>query len=155
MSELKDRINEAVKSAMRAGDKARVGMLRMVMAAIKQREVDERRELSDPDVLAVLSKMTKQRRESYAQYHTAGRQDLADREQAEIDCINEFMPQPLSDAEIEQFIETAIAQTQARSIKDMGKIMALLKPQVQGRADLGAVSARVKAHLSTADSARQ
>lgn len=150
MSELKDRINEAVKTALRAADKARLSTLRMVMAAIKQREVDERRELSNADVVAVLSKMIKQRRESYAQYRDAGRQDLADKEQAEIDCISEFMPQPLSEAEVEQLIDAAIAETQARSIKDMGKVMGVLKLKVQGRADLGAVSARVKARLPAA-----
>lgn len=150
MSELRDQINEAVKAAMRAAAKARLSTLRMVMAAIKQREVDERRELSNADVVAVLSKMIKQRRESYAQYRDAGRQDLADKEQAEIDCISEFMPQPLSDAEIDQLIDAAIAETQAQSIKDMGKVMGVLKPKVQGRAELGAVSARVKARLSAA-----
>lgn len=150
MSELKERINAAVKTAMRAADKARLGTLRMVMAAIKQREVDERRELSDADVLAVLSKMIKQRRESYAQYDSAGRQDLAQKEQAEIECISEFMPQPLSEAEIDQLIEGAISETQARSVKDMGKVMGVLKPKVQGRADLGVVSARVKARLPSA-----
>lgn len=150
MSELKDQINEAVKAAMRAADKARLSALRMVMAAIKQREVDERRELSNADVVAVLSKMLKQRRESYAQFHDAGRQDLADKEQAEIDCIREFMPQPLADAEIDQLIDAAIAETQAQSIVDMGKVMTVLKPKVQGRAELGAVSARVKARLPAA-----
>lgn len=150
MSELKEQINAAVKAAMRAADKARLSTLRMVMAAIKQREVDERRELSDADVLAVLSKMIKQRRESYAQYDDAGRQDLAQREQAEIECISEFMPQPLSDAEIDQLVDAAITETQARSVKDMGKVMGVLKPKVQGRAELGVVSARVKARLPSA-----
>ncbi|MCO6441888.1 MAG: GatB/YqeY domain-containing protein [Nitrococcus mobilis] len=148
MSELKDQLNEAVKAAMRAADKVRLGTLRMVMAAIKQREVDERRELSNGDVLAVLGKMLKQRRESYAQYRDAGRQDLAEKEQAEIECISEFMPLPLSDAEIDQLIDAAITETQARSIKDMGKVMGLLKPKVQGRAELSVVSARVKGRLS-------
>ncbi|MDN5870530.1 MAG: GatB/YqeY domain-containing protein [Nitrococcus sp.] len=150
MSELKDEINEAVKAAMRASDKARLGALRMVMAAIKQREVDERRELSNADIVAVLSKMLKQRRESHAQFLDAGRQDLADQEHSEIDCINEFMPQPLADGEIDQLIDAAIAETQARTIADMGKVMGVLKPKMQGRAELGAVSARVKARLSAA-----
>lgn len=150
MSELKDRINEAVKAAMRTADKARLSTLRMVMAAIKQREVDERRELSNADVVAVLGKMIKQRRESSAQYHDAGRQDLADKEQAEIDCISGFMPQPLSDAEVDQLIDAAIAETQAKSVKDMGKVMGVLKSKVQGRAELGAISARVKARFSAA-----
>ncbi len=149
MSELKDQLNEAVKAAMRSGNKARLGTLRMVMAAIKQREVDERRELSNGDVLAVLSKMLKQRRESHAQYRDAGRQDLAEKEQAEIECIGEFMPLPLSDAEIDQLIDAAIAEAQAQSIKDMGKVMGLLKPRVQGRAELSVVSARVKGRLSS------
>lgn len=149
MSELKDQLNEAVKAAMRAADKVRLSTLRMVMAAIKQREVDERRELSNGDVLAVLSKMLKQRRESYAQYRDAGRQDLAEKEQAEIECISEFMPLPLSDAEVNQLIDAAITETQARSIKDMGKVMGLLKPKVQGRAELSVVSARVKGRLSS------
>lgn len=150
MSELKDRINEAVKAALRAGDKVRLGTLRMVMAAIKQREVDERRELSNADVLAVLGKMIKQRREAYAQYRDAGRQDLAGKEQAEIDWISEFMPPPLSDAEIDQLVDAAIAETQAQTIKDMGKVMGVLKPKVQGRAELGVVSARVKVRLPAA-----
>lgn len=150
MSELKERINAAVKAAMRAGDKVRLGTLRMIMAGIKQREVDERRELSDADVLAVLSKMIKQRRESYTQYHDAGRQDLAQKEQAEMECIGEFMPQPLSDAEVDQLVDAAIVETQAQSVKDMGKVMGVLKPKVQGRADLGTVSARVKARLPSA-----
>ncbi|HET8701584.1 MAG TPA: GatB/YqeY domain-containing protein [Nitrococcus sp.] len=150
MSELKNRINDAVKAALRAADKARLNTLRMAMAAIKQREVDERRELSNTEVVAVLSKMIKQRRESCVQFRDAGRQDLADKEQAEIDCISEFMPQPLSNAEIDQLIDAAIAETQAQSVKDMGKVMDALRPKVQGRAELGPVSARVKARLSGA-----
>jgi len=147
MSELKGRVAEAVKAAMRAGDKERLGALRMISAGIKQVEVDERRELADDDVIAILSKMVKQRREALEAYEQAGREDLAAREKSEIDVISEFLPQPLSDAEIDQLIDEAIAQSGASSIKDMGKVMAGLKPKVQGRADLGQISARVKARL--------
>ncbi len=147
MSELKARIGDAVKDAMRAGDKPRLATLRMISAAIKQKEVDERRTLDDGDVLAILDKMVKQRRESVAQYDQANRQDLADAERAEIDMIGEFLPQPLSDSEIDAMVTAAIAESGAESIRDMGKAMALLKPRVQGRADMGAVSARVKQHL--------
>ena len=148
MSELKTRIGDAVKAAMRAGDKPRLGTLRMVSAAIKQKEVDERRTLDDADVLAILDKMVKQRRESLAQYEEAGRQELADAERAEIELIGEFLPQPLSDQEIDALVAEAIHESGAASIRDMGKAMALLKPRVQGRADMGAVSARVKQQLS-------
>jgi Uncharacterized conserved protein len=148
MSELKNRITEAVKAAMRAGDKPRLGTLRLVTAAIKQREVDERRELSDDDIIATLSKMIKQRRESIAQYEQANRTDLVDQEKAEIAIIEEFLPQPLSDAEIDRLIDDAIAQAGATSVKDMGKVMGIIRPQVQGRADVAVVSARVKERLS-------
>lgn len=147
MSELKGRINDAVKQAMRAGEKERLGVLRMVTAAIKQVEIDERKELADEDVLAILSKMIKQRREGLESYEQAGRDELAAREKAEIEVISEFMPQPLSEAQIEELIDEAIAQSGAESIKDMGKVMGSLKPKLQGRADLGQVSARVKAKL--------
>jgi len=147
MSELKARIGEAVKDAMRAGDKPRLGTLRMVSAAIKQREVDSRETLDDAAVLAVLDKMVKQRRESLAQYREAGRDDLADREQAELEILAEFLPQPLSDAELDGLIEEAVNATGAATPRDMGKVMGELKPRVQGRADMGAVSARVKARL--------
>jgi len=150
MSELKNRITEAVKAAMRAGDKSRLGTLRLVTAAIKQREVDERRELGDDEVIATLSKMIKQRRESVTQYEQANRADLAEQEKTEIAVIEEFLPQPLSDAEIEQLIDAAIAESNATSIKDMGKVMGILRPQVQGRADVAAVSARIKERLSAA-----
>jgi uncharacterized protein YqeY len=147
MSELKGRITDAVKGAMRAGEKERLGVLRMVSAAIKQVEVDERKELSDEDVLAILSKMVKQRREALEQYEQAGRQELAAREKAEIDIISGFLPQPLSDEEIARIVDEAVARTGAASIKEMGKVMGVVKPQVQGRADLGQVSARIKARL--------
>ncbi len=148
MSELKTRINEAVKTAMRAGDKSRLGTLRLITAALKQREVDERKELTDDDVVATLAKMVKQRRESIAQFQQAGRDDLADRELAEIAVISDFLPQPLTDAEIDRLIAQAIAETGAVGIRDMGKVMAALKPQIQGRADPAAISSRVKQRLS-------
>lgn len=148
MSELKTRINEAVKTAMRAGDKSRLGTLRLITAALKQREVDERKELTDDDVLATLARMVKQRRESIAQFQQAGRDDLADRELAEIAVISDFLPQPLTDAEIDRLIAQAIAETGAVGIRDMGKVMAALKPQIQGRADPAAISSRVKQRLS-------
>ena len=148
MSELKTRINDAVKAAMRAGEKTRLGTLRMISAAVKQKEVDERRELSDADLLAILDKMVKQRRESLEQYEAAGREELAAIERAEIDIIAEFLPQPLSEADIDALIDQAISATGAASVRDMGQVMAQVKPQAQGRADMGAVSARVKTRLS-------
>lgn len=148
-SPLKARLQDAVKDAMRSGDRTRLGTLRMIMAAVKQREVDERVELSDTDVLAVLDKQVKQRRESEQQYRDAGRDDLADREEAEIAVLSEFMPKPLGDAELEELVAGAIESTGADSMRDMGKVMAELKPKVQGRADMGQVSARVKAKLGS------
>ncbi len=145
---LKDRIQQAVKDAMRGGDKRRLGTLRLITAAIKQREVDERIELDDEQITAVVDKMTKQRRESLEQYQKAGRDDLADQETYELGVLQEFLPEPLSDTEINRMIETAMSDTGASSIKDMGKVMGVLKPQLQGRADMSAVSARIKAKLS-------
>lgn len=144
---LKDQINEDMKTAMRAKDKERLGAIRLILAAIKQREVDERIELNDSQVIGVLEKMIKQRRESLAQYQNAGRDDLAARESFEIDLIQTYMPTSLSDAEIESLIADAIAATGAQSLRDMGKVMALIKDQAQGRADMAAVSARVKARF--------
>ncbi|MER2556040.1 MAG: GatB/YqeY domain-containing protein [Candidatus Competibacter denitrificans] len=146
---LKAQINEDMKTAMRAKDKERLGAIRLILAAIKQREVDERIELSDTQVLGVLEKMIKQRRESLAQYQNAGRDDLAARESFEIDLIQTYMPASLSDAEIDSLIADAIAATGAQSLRDMGKVMALIKDQAQGRADMAAVSARVKARFSS------
>ena len=120
----------------------------MISAAVKQKEVDERRELSDADLLAILDKMVKQRRESLEQYEAAGREELAAIERAEIDIIAEFLPQPLSEADIDALIDQAISATGAASVRDMGQVMAQVKPQVQGRADMGGVSARVKTRLS-------
>jgi hypothetical protein len=144
---LKDRLQQAVKDAMRGGDKRRLGTLRLVTAAIKQREVDERIELDDEQILQVLDKMGKQRRESLDQYRKAAREDLAAQEEYELGVLQEFLPEPLSEAEIDTLIEAAVNETGAASIKDMGKVMAILRPQLQGRADMGAVSARIKARL--------
>ncbi len=145
---VKERIQDDVKAAMRARDKARLGVLRMTTAAIKQREIDSRTELDDAGVLSVLDKMIKQRRESVDQYAAAGRQDLADKEAFEIGVLEEYLPAALSDTELDALISAALEQTGASSMKDMGAVMARLRPQVQGRADMGAVSARVKQRLS-------
>jgi uncharacterized protein YqeY len=144
---LKSRLQDAVKQAMRDGDRARLGTLRMVMAAIQQLEVDERRELDDTEVLAVLDKQVKQRRESVEQYRGGGRDDLADREESEIEVLAEFLPQPLTNEELDELISRAIEEAGADSIRDMGKVMGALKPRVQGRADMGEVSRKVKARL--------
>ncbi|BAZ92841.1 hypothetical protein TspCOW1_23010 [Thiohalobacter sp. COW1] len=144
---LKARIQEDMKAAMRGGDKPRLAAIRLIMAAIKQREVDERIELDDAQVTAVLDKMLKQRRESIEQYQSAGRDELAAKEQQEIEVIQDYLPEPLSEAEIGQLIDEAIAASGASSIKDMGKVMGQLKPKLQGRADMGAVSGQVKAKL--------
>lgn len=145
---LKQRIQDEMKAAMKAGDKSRLGVIRLILSAIKQIEVDERKELSDADILAVLDKMTKQRRESAAQYEQAGRDDLLEQENYEITVLKDFLPAALSEDEIDSMIEQAIASTGAGSIKDMGKVMGQLKPQLQGRADMGAVSGKIKARLS-------
>ena len=145
---LKTRIQEDMKAAMRGGDKARLAAIRLIMAAIKQREVDERIELDDTQVTAVLDKMVKQRRESIEQYEKAGRTDLVDKEKAELEVIQTYLPEPLSEDEINTLIDEAIAETGASSIKDMGKVMGLLKPKLAGRADMGKVSGQVKARLS-------
>lgn len=148
-SELVPRIRDAVKDAMRARDKARLGTLRLVTAEIKRVEVDERVEVDDARALAILDKMVKQRLDSEAQYRSAGRDDLADAEAAEIAVIREFLPAPLDDAELTVLVEAAVAETGAEGMRDMGRVMGVLKPKVQGRADMGAVSARVKARLGT------
>ncbi|MDH5544169.1 MAG: GatB/YqeY domain-containing protein [Gammaproteobacteria bacterium] len=145
---LKERLQDAVKDAMRSKEKERLAVIRLVMAAIKQREVDERIELDDEQVLAVLDKMVKQRRESVAQFEVAGRDDLVQKENQEITVIQEFMPEPLSEQEIEQLIKDAIAQTGAAGMKDMGKVMGSLQGKMKGRADMGAVSARIKSLLT-------
>lgn len=145
MDSIKDRIKDDMKASMKSGDKARLGVIRMMMAAIKQVEVDERVELADDRVIVVLDKMLKQRRESIRQYRDADRVDLAEVEEAEILVIQDFLPQALTEAEIDQMVLKAIADTGATSIKDMGSVMAILKPQMQGRADMALVSARIKA----------
>ncbi|EOD55220.1 GatB/YqeY domain-containing protein [Aeromonas molluscorum] len=145
---LKDQLKDQQKLAMLARDKARLGTIRLLMAEIKQREIDSRVELNDEDILAVVTKMVKQRRDSISQYEAAGRQDLADVEAAEIQVLQEFLPQQLTAAEIEALIEQAIAQSGAAVMADMGKVMAVLKPKIQGRADVGAVSALVKTRLA-------
>ncbi len=145
---LKQRLVEDMKTAMKAGEKRRLGVIRLINAAIKQREVDERIELDDAQVLAVLDKMLKQRRDSITQYEAAKREDLAEQERYEIGVCQEYLPTALSDDEIAALIETAVAASGAVSMKEMGKVMAILKPQVQGRADVGAVSAQVKQRLS-------
>lgn len=145
---LKSRIQDDVKQAMRARDKARLSVLRLITAAIKQKEVDERIELSDGDVLAVLDKMAKQRRESLEQYRQAGRDDLADQEQFELELLGEFMPEPLGEAELGRLIQAVIEETGASSMRDMGAVMATLREQVQGRADMKAVSDTVRARLA-------
>lgn len=145
MDLLKERIREDMKASMKSGDKARLGVIRMIMAAIKQIEVDERVELDDDRVLVVLDKMLKQRRESIKQFRDANRIDLVEIEEAEVLVIQDFLPQALTEAEIDEMVAKAIADVGAVSIKDMGRVMAILKPQMQGRADMAVVSARIKA----------
>ena len=145
---LKDRITEDMKGAMRAGDKARLGTIRLALAAIKQREVDERITLDDGQVLAVLEKMIKQRRESITQFESGGRADLVAKESAEIKVLQEYLPAQLGEAEIDALIAEAIAATGAASMKDMGKVMAAVKPRAQGRTDMGALSARIRQRLT-------
>ena len=145
---LKARINEDMKTAMKARETARLGAIRLLLAAIKQKEVDERIELDDAAVLSVIDKMLKQRRDSIAQYEQAGRQDLADAEKFEVGVLTEYMPQALSEAEIGAAVAEAIAASGAAGMQDMGKVMAVLKPKLAGRADMAQVSARVKAALA-------
>lgn len=144
---LKEQLTEAMKQAMRAQDKARLGVIRLVLAAIKQQEIDTRQEQDDVAVLAVLDKMVKQRRESIRQYTEAGRLELAEQEQFEINVIQGYLPQALSDEELAALVAEAIATTGAASVKDMGKVMAWVKPKAQGRADMGKVSGLIKASL--------
>lgn len=144
---LKERIKDDMKVAMKTGEKFRLGVIRLILAAIKQIEVDQRIELDDEQVIAVLDKMLKQRRESIRQYRDAGREDLASSEEQEVVIVQEYLPQALSDAEVETMIQAAIQQSGAASVKDMGKVMALLKTQMQGRADMSVVSAKIKASL--------
>jgi uncharacterized protein YqeY len=148
MDSLKAHITDEMKAAMKAGAKERLGVIRMMLAAIKQIEVDERIEMDNDRIIVTLDKMLKQRRESIKQFRDANRIDLADIEEAEIVVIQDFLPQPLSESEIDSMVANAIAETGASSIKDMGTVMALLKPQMQGRADMAVVSARIKAGFS-------
>ncbi len=144
---LKQRIQEEMKAALKGGDKRRLGIIRLVLAAIKQREVDERVELDDTQILAVLDKMVKQRRDSIEQYEKAGRTELAEQEQFEIGVLQEYLPEALGEDEIAALVDAAIADTGASSIRDMGKLMGQLKPKLQGRADMGAVSALIRKKL--------
>jgi uncharacterized protein YqeY len=145
---LRERITEDMKTAMRAGEKDRLGTIRLALAAIKQREVDERITLDDAQVLSVLEKMIKQRREAIVQFHSGGRADLVAKETAEIGVLQGYLPAQMSEAELEELIVQSIAAAGATSVKDMGKVMALVKPKAQGRADMGAISARIKQKLS-------
>ncbi|MDO1530019.1 GatB/YqeY domain-containing protein [Fulvimonas sp. R45] len=145
---LKQQLTDDMKAAMRGGDKHRLGVVRLVLAAIKQREVDERIELDDVQVLAVLEKMLKQRKDSVSQYEAAGRQDLADVERAEMTVIEAYLPAKLDDAELDALIAAAIAETGAASPRDMGRVVAAVKDKAAGRADMAVVSARIKARLA-------
>jgi hypothetical protein len=147
LSDLKGRITDDMKAAMRSGEKERLGVIRMATAAIKQREVDERITLDDSQVLAVLEKMIKQRKESVAQFQTGNRPDLVDKENAEIALLQAYLPSQLSEAEIDALVSETIAATGAASIKDMGKVMGIIKGKAQGRADMAAVGAKIKAKL--------
>lgn len=147
-SELQTRIHEEMKVAMRAKDKPRLGTIRLIQAEFKRIEVDERIELDDARVLAVLDKMVKQRRDSIKQYLDAGRQELADQEEFEVGIISEFLPQPLTEDEVLVLIDEAMATTGASGMQDMGKVMGVLKPQLQGRADMGAASKLIKDKLN-------
>jgi uncharacterized protein len=145
---LKERITDDMKAAMRSGEKERLGLIRMITSAIKQREVDERITLDDVQVLSVLEKMIKQRKESLVQFQAGNRQDLVDKEAAEITLLQGYLPSQLSDSEIDALISEAIGTTGAASVKDMGKVMAIIKAKAQGRADMAAVGAKIKARLS-------
>ena len=145
---LQEQLKSELKTAMLAKDKARVGTIRLLMAEIKQKEVDTRTVLNDEEIIAVLTKMVKQRKDSISQFEAAGRQDLVDVESAEIVVLQAFLPQPLSEAEIDTLIDSTVTQLAATGMQDMGKVMNALRPQLQGRADMGAVSAKIKARLA-------
>jgi uncharacterized protein len=149
MADIKNKISDEVKAAMRSKDKERLGALRLIQAAFKQKEVDERIELNDEQTIAILDKMAKQHRDSITQFKQANRDDLVEIEQAELNIIEEFLPTQLSDDEINKFIEDAISKTGADSIKDMGKVMGVLKGELQGRADMGKVSGLIKSRLNS------
>lgn len=148
MSSLKARLNDDVKQALRAGDKPRVGTLRMTLAAIKQREVDERIELDDPQVIAVIEKMVKQRRESIKAYRDGGRDDLAANEEAEVEMLTVYLPEPLDQAAVATLVDETIAACGATGMQDMGRVMAALKEKAAGRADMSGVSKLVRARLA-------
>jgi len=144
---LKDKITQDMKDTMKSGDKERLGVIRLILSALKQREVDERIVLDDSQILSVLDKMLKQRRESVTQFTQGNRKDLADKEEAEIKVIQGYMPAQLSEAELDKMVADAVAESGAASVKDMGKVMGILKPKVAGKADMSAVSAKIKAKL--------
>lgn len=148
MSDLKAKLTEDMKTAMRSGNKERLQTIRLILSAVKQQEVDTREEQSDDDIIASLTKMQKQRRESISQFEKASRQDLVDKEEQELKVINEYLPAALSENEIDTLISAAMSKTGASSIKDMGKVMGILKPQLAGRADMGAVSVKIKSALA-------
>jgi len=148
MSELKKRLVDDMKSAMRAKEKDRLMTVRTILAAIKQQEVDTREDLDDTDILAILDKQSKQRRESISQFSKAGRDDLVAQEELELGFISVYLPEPLTDDEIQSLITEAIEATTASSMKDMGKVMAYIKPKAQGRADMGKISGKIKAALT-------
>jgi hypothetical protein len=145
---LKERIQEDMKTAMRGGQRERLATVRLILAAIKQREVDERISLEDTQVLAVIEKMVKQRRESISAFQAGGRSDLVAKEQAELDLLQTYLPEPLDEAAIDTLIGAAIAESGATSVKDMGKVMALIKTRAAGRVDMGTLGARVRSRLS-------
>jgi uncharacterized protein len=148
MSDLKSRITDAMKSAMRAKEKERLGVIRLILADIKRKEIDDRIELDDAQVLTILDKMVKQRRDSIKQFEDAGRNELADQEKFEITIIQDYLPEQLGEDDITAMIKTAVSETEASSMKDMGKVMAKLKPELQGRADMGVVSKKIKELLT-------
>lgn len=148
MSDIKTALMSDIKASMKSGEKDKLSVLRLISAAAKQKEVDERVELDDAAMLVILDKMAKQRRESIEQFRKGGRDDLAVIEESELEIIQTYLPRPLDDAQIDQLIEAAIAKTGASEIRDMGKVMGTLKPELQGRADMGAVSAKIKARLT-------
>lgn len=148
MPSLKEQISADMKSAMKNGDKERLATIRLILAAVKQVEVDTREDVDDQSMLAILDKMAKQRRESISQFEQAGREDLVAKETQELNIITEFLPKALSEEEISELIDQAMQDTAASSMKDMGKVMGILKPQIQGRADMGKVSQLIKSRLS-------
>ena len=148
MSDIKTKLMADIKACMKSGDKPRLGVLRLISSAVKQREVDERVDTDDSAMIQILDKMAKQRRESIEQFEAASRQDLADAEKSELEIIQGYLPAQLSTDEIDSLINEAVASTGASSIRDMGKVMGILKPQLQGRADMSAVSAQIKSRLN-------